>query len=1661
MGDTISSQPHPSRKETFENRDTLEDEAAGSIDLSFSIDKDASRSTNADDSSTDGGSTPEKIDEVSENSVGKGRRISVVEDGKRSPLTDSIPGQNDGNEDHRVGQGLVNRDAGGGCNEFSKPGTKRPSVENESSSLKKMRLNTEGIKTENNPEITTTAEPSASTTDENSDLFGDISQLPNTSGYFNDLEKSVLEQVSSIANNSKEDHVEVLTQGNLSMEHLLKSNNCPLCLKWFDKIVVHVKNCAAKKKVTTDKLFDAIKLQLKQHQEREAIGLPPLVQQPPTKKKNKKKAVSIPEGYDSKLELAKALSASESQDSSGNVDAGNSTDSSAVDDNSKKSAPIFGSASSSGTSKLKGGSSLLFNRSEEDRERIVTEKVAIVLLHSDEQDNLITETAPVIPSSSKMKENLNKCAKASSKSDNGNLEKPSRFSGPISVRKLNKSSRSLKNNLRKLFEDRVMCDVSVIVEDGYEIEVHKLILRVQCPAMLDEVITRFVNDEAKKFIFWNDIPKDVAMAFFSFIYCEDLAEANNLTEERLKIFKDLVEKYEITGLKFIMKDVQIDNESDIETQVRDIDEATTATNSSGDELNNDKVVDGADNKFDNVTSYNSTPTLDKSKVVKYPLKKRQRNSDSNSCKESAKNLPSFTNITTRSPVSKKSHASYHRSREESSTIDCHSADSTDDVQIIGEQKKDAHKKIPDVITLSDDSDDGNKLDDTISAALCRMNTPPPCESVKRNTPYKITPAARMRAVRSATGIGSKRIWESSDSESEEGSRQPFPRPFQNKESSRNIQLASFNYGNGFRGDRHTIPDLQFPSTSDLQLPSTSKAAAQFDYWTARNVTSASANHKTDAEQQSSQTVSNSKSRESTNLENELCDANSDDILDLPHIATPYNLFSQMSNSFAMNAKVYNPFSDPSWMADDEDTISQRFQRFSKDYAFNKNTRKRRCSATITRSELDAMTAGLEDPAQKSDEFSDPSRSPVEAERNVSLLNGDEELFKNVQTPDTSATNNAPEMKGHANYGGLYSQQLATSANKVPVVANEMEQEIKNKESSFETVKKLFEREKKRFEEMKEFETGVIRNLDLKKFHETMFPILPKPVVEALPTEQVDEVAANEVEVSLNNTITILKNAVNNCQRMFPFLDPRSPELAPPVINKHPEAPANNDKYAEKRFERLVENEAPVNEDLAVPANEIAAEVQVGEDEFEHLNEGVDEMPPLAPADEIAGAPDAEDQLERVGGVEVPVDLVAVPPAPAPVGEAPLPILNVAGNHVRENNDLLVEPVHSPKPNFNKMKKFELMQHLEKYGVKTNMTCARARKLLTHIYDFTHQEVKVVRGKKLSTKKEYNAEDLQRMIDNLEGNYKPREIPEPEVNGIAGTAENGIPDVGPGPGSSSRDDGIQNEIRLTVLEQVPAMIGGENISDTYRELLELENKRVIINTEDFECPTCFDIIEIGGGVVLKDCAHSICRTCLSRLVESSDEVAIKCPCCTSIIQEREIKEVVAPGIFEKYLSKSLAVTANSIENAFHCKTPDCRGWCIIDDVINQPVNVFNCPLCGIANCVQCQATHPSMNCLQYQNQLAIQAEKDPIAKKSLLYLENLKKNRKALNCPKCQIVIVKTEGCDWIQCSMCKCEICWATMGPRWGPRGFGDESGGCRCKLNRGAPCTPTCRNCH
>lgn len=242
------------------------------------------------------------------------------------------------------------------------------------------------------------------------------------------------------------------------------------------------------------------------------------------------------------------------------------------------------------------------------------------------------------------------------------------------------------------------------------------------------------------------------------------------------------------------------------------------------------------------------------------------------------------------------------------------------------------------------------------------------------------------------------------------------------------------------------------------------------------------------------------------------------------------------------------------------------------------------------------------------------------------------------------------------------------------------------------------------------------------------------------------------------------------------------------------------------------------------------------------------------------------------------------------------------------------------------------------------------------------------------------------------------------------------------------------------------------------MLKLDSEPIILNDEIFDCPICLVEIELGKGIKVRECLHSVCQECIKEHISNSDKAHVDCPCegCEYNLQDREIKALVSPDMYEKYQQRSLKAAECSNPNSFHCKTTNCNGWCVCEDDANE----FLCPVCKMINCITCRAIHEEVTCLQYQEQLKHDAQFNEEARQTQQALENMIKTGEAINCPNCQVVIMKKGGCDWIQCT-CRFEICWVTKGPRWGPGGRNDTSGGCRCRVINGQLCSPDCQNCH
>ncbi|XP_059262708.1 ranBP-type and C3HC4-type zinc finger-containing protein 1 isoform X2 [Mustela nigripes] len=212
---------------------------------------------------------------------------------------------------------------------------------------------------------------------------------------------------------------------------------------------------------------------------------------------------------------------------------------------------------------------------------------------------------------------------------------------------------------------------------------------------------------------------------------------------------------------------------------------------------------------------------------------------------------------------------------------------------------------------------------------------------------------------------------------------------------------------------------------------------------------------------------------------------------------------------------------------------------------------------------------------------------------------------------------------------------------------------------------------------------------------------------------------------------------------------------------------------------------------------------------------------------------------------------------------------------------------------------------------------------------------------------------------------------------------------------------------------------------------------------------------------RHCA-STSRECLQGTIRNSQEAEVSCPfidntySCSGKLLEREIRALLPPEDYQRFLDLGVSIAENRSAFSYHCKTPDCKGWCFFEDDVNE----FTCPVCFHVNCLLCKAIHEQMNCKEYQEDLALRAQNDVAARQTTEMLRSMLQQGEAMHCPQCRIVVQKKDGCDWMRCTVCHTEICWVTKGPRWGPGGPGDTSGGCRCRVN-GIPCHPSCQNCH
>ncbi|XP_031839237.1 uncharacterized protein LOC116429893 isoform X2 [Nomia melanderi] len=397
---------------------------------------------------------------------------------------------------------------------------------------------------------------------------------------------------------------------------------CPLCLKIFkdvDSQAVHMKVCACKNNISTKKLLDAIELQKRQEDERKSLGLlaAPVIQE-------KKKPVSRKTNLDndSDLQLALALSKSlqeaevleEVNEIEQLSEVPNKTTLEITESISKCQLEKFGFANNKSATLTRNRKrkfneiTVLQTRTQEERNRILTEKIAEILMgdepftqelkvynekntaksilkshllqqlcYKDEKlwnkaglsSNQISFYVSnlseyIFPQTKQIKED--ECKEGDKdlcqNKTEGNANKEIFYE--VSQSDLHLPNEECENldgeqyidtsatNWRNALNDSSASDIIIFVNNNRYIWAHKLVFYVQCSNILLDVMPNDNSQFAtiKEKIFWPDITYNVALAFLEFIYCGNIKKYCDVFQDipSYSILRNLARKYKVKEL---------------------------------------------------------------------------------------------------------------------------------------------------------------------------------------------------------------------------------------------------------------------------------------------------------------------------------------------------------------------------------------------------------------------------------------------------------------------------------------------------------------------------------------------------------------------------------------------------------------------------------------------------------------------------------------------------------------------------------------------------------------------------------------------------------------------------------------------------------------------------------------------------------------------------------------------------------------------------------------------------------------------------------------------------------------------------------------------------------------------------------------------------------
>jgi len=189
---------------------------------------------------------------------------------------------------------------------------------------------------------------------------------------------------------------------------------------------------------------------------------------------------------------------------------------------------------------------------------------------------------------------------------------------------------------------------------------------------------------------------------------------------------------------------------------------------------------------------------------------------------------------------------------------------------------------------------------------------------------------------------------------------------------------------------------------------------------------------------------------------------------------------------------------------------------------------------------------------------------------------------------------------------------------------------------------------------------------------------------------------------------------------------------------------------------------------------------------------------------------------------------------------------------------------------------------------------------------------------------------------------------------------------------------------------------------------------------FKCRICCDDIDMKLSFSL-GCDHKFCKPCYSEYLHN--QIGDGPACIRSVCPEHKCFQAITKAIYCKFVTSEsfkryeTYVMRNFIETSKNMKYCPAAGC---DKVaIGAGITTVRC-LCTNPFCFKCgEEAHEPCNCPQ----LAEWAQKCQNESETANWiLAHTKK------CPKCNARIEKNQGCNHMNCKLCKYEFCWICMG---------------------------------